>query len=92
MPVASETIEKGVAILRRHGARRVLVFGSALRSPETARDLDLACDGVPPRKYLTALADLTDQLGLPVDLVDLSEESPFTRLVRSRGEVVYESV
>lgn len=91
MSITSETIERGVAILRGHGATRVLLFGSALTSPRTARDLDLACDGLPPRRFLTALADLSEELGLPVDLVDLSGDSAFVETVRRRGRVVYET-
>lgn len=91
MSVSPETVERGVAILKAHGAKRIVLFGSALTSPDAAGDLDLACDGVPPRKFLTALADLSEQLGLPVDLVDLGDGGAFVDVIKRRGKVVYDA-
>jgi predicted nucleotidyltransferase len=90
MAVTPDMVQAAVALLRRHGAERVVVFGSSLTAPETARDLDLACSGVPPRDFLPTLADLADHLAISVDLVDLTDDTPFTRLISRRGKVVYE--
>jgi len=90
MAVSAESLAKSVAILRRHGARRIVLFGSSSTRPGEARDLDMACRGISPREFLRAVGELMDQVDVPVDLVDLTDETPFTRLIEERGEVVYE--
>ena len=79
-----------MAILRRCGATRVVLFGSALGDPEGADDLDLACRGLTGLRFLDAVGDLMDEVPVPVDLVDLSAETPVTRPIEERGRVVYE--
>lgn len=39
-------IQRAIHLAKDYGATRLILFGSALESPESARDLDLACDGV----------------------------------------------
>ena len=90
MPVTAESLERSVEILRSHGATRVLVFGSAKDSPDTARDLDLACAGLTPRAFLDSVGDLLDVMDIAVDLIDLSERSAFTEFVEDNGRVLYE--
>lgn len=62
-------------ILRRHGIRRLVAFGSRARGDATAAsDLDLAAEfakGSPPLALLAAEADLEAELGLKVNLVEI---------------------
>jgi len=90
MSVETAHIRQGAEILRRYGARRVFVFGRAAETPEAAQDLDLAVEGMAPCDYLKALGDLSDELLVPVDLVDLADGPRFAELIRRRGKVVYE--
>jgi len=90
MSVTQSDIDRAVAIVARHGATRVLLFGRAAESGETARDLDLACEGIEPSEFLRVLGDLLDNLPVLVDLVDLSDENPLTSYIRKRGKVIYE--
>ena len=46
MAIQEEQLERAVALAKAYGARRLILFGSALTRPEQARDLDLACDGI----------------------------------------------
>ncbi|MDZ4183932.1 MAG: molybdopterin-guanine dinucleotide biosynthesis protein MobB, partial [Desulfuromonadales bacterium] len=82
---SQQQLEQITALARGYGATRLFLFGSALDSPETARDLDLACDGVPGWKLYELAARLEDELSIPFDLVPLSPPNRFTRLVESRG-------
>ena len=63
------------AILRRHGLTGLVAFGSRARGDATvASDLDLAAvvkAGAGPMAALAAEADLEDELGVPVHLVEL---------------------
>lgn len=90
MPASEQQLKRTVAVLRRHGATRVVLFGSAMASPENAQDLDVACSGLSPKEYLRAVGDLMDELNVPVDLVDLSDRTPFTRMIEEKGRIIYE--
>ena len=63
-------------LVDRHGARRVVLFGSLARGDVTERsDVDLAVEGMQPAAYFTALADLTGLFDSPVDLVEIERAS-----------------
>jgi len=71
----SQEIQKALEILKAYGAKRVVLFGSAARRQTTEadpiRDLDLACEGLPPDCFFEAWGKLLSTLTVPVDLVDL---------------------
>jgi predicted nucleotidyltransferase len=75
-------------VARQFGAKRLLLFGSALENPATARDLDLACAGVPGWKFFELSSALEDTLCVPLDLVPLDPPTPFTRLIEKRACVL----
>ena len=76
-------------LAREYGVRRVLVFGSAASASAEARDIDLAVEGVRPADFFTFYGDLIFSVSKPVDLVDLSPDTRFTRLVRKEGIAIY---
>ena len=79
-------IERATAVLKAAGAREVYVFGSA--ADERMRpdsDVDLAVSGLPPEAFFRAMSDAERALGRPLDLIDLDEETPFTRYLKSEG-------
>jgi len=66
----------------------VCVFGSAARGKlRESSDVDLAVSGLSPEVYFRALARASSLLRRPVDLIDLDEDSPFTRYLKSEGEL-----
>lgn len=72
--------------LREAGAREVYIFGSARTGRlGPASDVDLAVSGLPPEVFFKAMGAARRALGRPVDLVDLDDESPFTRCLREEG-------
>lgn len=73
-----------------YGVERVVLFGSTLRSPETARDIDLGVRGVAPSKFFEYYGELLAACPCSVDLVDLADDTQFTRLIEREGKVVYE--
>jgi len=81
-------LSKAVAVASRFGAERLLLFGSALENPLAARDLDLACAGVPGWKLFELSSALEETLGVPFDLVPLDPPTPFTRLIEKRARVL----
>lgn len=81
-------LTKVVRVARQFGATRLLLFGSALENPAQARDLDLACVGVPGWKLFELSAALEESLGVPLDLVPLDPPTPFTPLIEKRARVL----
>jgi predicted nucleotidyltransferase len=81
-------IERAAAVLRSAGASEVYLFGSA--ATEKMRfdsDVDIAVSGLPPGVFFRAMSDAESALGRPLDLIDLDEDSPFTRYLKSEGEL-----
>ncbi len=74
--------------LKSVGAKEVYVFGSVANGDFQERsDVDLAVSGLPPEKFFEAMGKAGGILSRPLDLVDLDEETPFTRYLREEGEL-----
>ncbi|HNQ90668.1 MAG TPA: DNA polymerase III subunit beta [Verrucomicrobiota bacterium] len=84
----STILSQAAQTAREFGATRLLLFGSAVEHPDHARDLDMACAGVPGWKIFELAAALEERLRLPVDLVPLDPPTAFTRLIEQRGRVL----
>lgn len=82
-PGTAEMLERAVAYLSEHGVRKIAVFGSRVRGEEKPdSDLDLLVE-FPKRTSLLDHAgmeqDLSDMLGVEVDLVSRKGVSPHLR-------------
>ena len=75
-------------IAGRYRVKRVILFGSSL-GKNSHRDIDLAVEGLRAKDFFKFYGDLLFSLPKPVDLVDLSQDSKFTRLVREEGLLIY---
>jgi predicted nucleotidyltransferase len=82
-------IEKIIDMAKLYGARKVLLFGSALLNPETAKDIDLAAD-IPGSKLYGFAAHLEDELKIPVDIVPLLPTNRFVEMITREGKILYE--
>ncbi len=90
MAITEQDIEQTTEIAKDCQAKRVWVFGSVLRNPDTAHDLDIGCEGVPPRQFLRLVGRILDEVGPEVDVVDLGDDNPFTRYIRKHARLIYE--
>ncbi|MBM4313661.1 MAG: DNA polymerase III subunit beta [Deltaproteobacteria bacterium] len=81
-------IDRIVQLARAYGATRVILFGSALDAPQTARDIDIACDGVPGWKLFELAAKIEDELEIPSDIIPLTPASRFTQSIEKRGKIL----
>lgn len=87
-PNLEELLKRSAQVLHAAGARTVYVFGSAATGRMTERsDIDLAVSGLPPRSFIPAKVAAGNVWGRCVDLVDLDEETPFTRYLKREGEL-----
>jgi predicted nucleotidyltransferase len=88
MSIRQDQLDRAIALAKAYGATRLILFGSAETTPEQARDLDLACDGVSGWSFFKLGAELEEELQIPLDLIPLSPPTRFTRLIEQRGRVL----
>ncbi len=84
-------IDDCVVLARQFGATKLILFGSAIDSPSSARDIDFACQGVEGWDLFRLAAQLEELLGKRVDLVPIRANDRFSNYVAHRGRVIYES-
>ncbi len=77
---------KVVDLARSYGAKRLILFGSALDRSHDARDIDLACDGIEGWAIYGFAARLEDELRTTVDVVPLTPETRLTRHIEKVGQ------
>lgn len=79
-----ERIEQAAAALKAAGAREVYLFGSAASGVvREGGDIDLAVTGLPPERFFRAMGIARRILRRPLDLIDLDEDSLFTRYLKT---------
>ena len=78
-----------VDIARRYDVGRILLFGSGADQKREAKDIDLAVEGVQPEQFFSFYGELLFALSKPVDLIDLSNDTKFNRLVYREGIRLY---
>ncbi len=80
--------EKIKEIAKVYGAKRLILFGSAVTNPEKARDIDLACEGIEGWKIFEFGAALEDEFHMPIDVVPLTPPTRFTKYINAKGTVL----
>jgi len=85
MALSQDLFDKITSLAKSYGATRLILFGSAQDSPDTARDIDLACDGVAGWKLYELAAQLEEAINFPLDLVPLTPPNRFTIMIEQRG-------
>ena len=84
-------ITRGLPVLRRHGARRVWLFGSVAAGTARAEsDIDLLAMPVAPADYWALRRELEAALNHPVDLYTQDDDADLVRKVLERGELIDE--
>lgn len=84
--VLEPVISTVAAVLRKHGARDVFVFGSAATGRAGVNsDLDVAIRGLPPERFFAAVAAASRSSDRSIDVIDLDEDSAFVRHLISEG-------
>ena len=78
-----------IDIARRYGVRGILLFGSSADPKREADDIDVAVEGIVPERFFSFYGDLLFSLSKPVDLIDLSSDTKFNKLVYREGIRLY---
>jgi predicted nucleotidyltransferase len=87
MVVTQAHIDYLIELAHEYNARKLILFGSALRTPENARDIDLAADidGTALYEFAGMAENVFD---CTVDIVSLADNTPFTRHILQYGKVL----
>jgi len=89
----AKDVETAVAILRRHGARRIVLYGSLARGDyRMDSDIDLCYEGIPSEDYFRTVAECIMQIPRRVCVVDIKDtRGLFRERIMSEGKVLYEA-
>lgn len=85
MAFSLDQFDKITILAKSYGVTRLILFGSAQDNPESAHDIDLACDGVPGWKLYELAARIEEEINAPLDLVPLTPSTRFTQMIERRG-------
>ena len=89
MSIAHVNLDKAIEVAKEFGASRLVVFGSYVTDPASAKDLDLAVSGINDWTFFELAARLEEALRVPLDLISLDQDSPLTRQAEAHGKVLY---
>ena len=76
-------------LARQYKVSRVLLFGSNKDAGHKGNDIDLAVEGLPASRFFKFYGDLIFNLSQPVDLVDISKPSRFSKMIAAEGITLY---
>jgi len=76
-------------IARQYNVGGIILFGSSADPNRQANDIDLAFEGIVPKEFFRFYGDLLFTLSKPIDLIDLSKNTKFNRLVYREGIRLY---
>ncbi|MDI6781643.1 MAG: DNA polymerase III subunit beta [bacterium] len=86
----SSIIERIIKLSKDYGANCLIMFGSYTETPNSAGDIDIACDGIKGWKIYEFAGQVENELHIPVDIIPLSPPNDFTRLIETKGKVLYD--
>ena len=76
-------------LARRYNVGRILLFGSSTDPNRYSDDIDLAVEGIVPEQFFSFYGELIFALSKPVDLIDLSNDTTFNKLIYRDGIRLY---
>jgi predicted nucleotidyltransferase len=76
-------------IAATYHAKGVVLFGSSLSQDKESRDIDIGVEGIEQKDFFTFYGELLCALSKSVDVVDMSVESRFVKLIRLEGISLY---
>lgn len=79
-----------IELARHYNVGKVILFGSSADPRKEGADIDLAVQDMDPGQFFYLYGDLIFKLSKPVDLVDLSKDTKFNRLIRRHGVALYD--
>jgi len=82
---------KIVELADKYQVNRIILFGSSALSEQIGNDIDLAVEGIVPKKFFEFYGELFFSLSQPVDLIDISDsKSKFANRILRKGIIIYD--
>ncbi len=89
MKTPKKKIAKAAEVFLSLDAEEVYVFGSAaLDQMHRGSDIDFAVRGLPAANFYLAVGRVLEEIRFSVDVIDLGDDTPFTRQLIERGNLV----
>lgn len=88
--ISNEIIQLIIEKSKIYDAKKVVIFGSALTDYESSNDIDIACD-MPGLNMFLFADDLEKSIKKTVDILPISINDPFMKIVNKFGNVIYEA-
>ena len=73
---------------KKYDLSAVILFGSSIEKDD-ANDIDIGIKGIEPELFFDFYAELILALSKRIDIIDLSRENSFNRLIEKEGTVLY---
>ncbi|NUO80927.1 nucleotidyltransferase domain-containing protein [candidate division KSB1 bacterium] len=88
----AQELEKILAVLKQHGARRVILYGSFARGDfRENSDFDLCVDGLSNKDFFVAVTDCLMVAKRPVSITDLKNVHSYLRdRILNEGKVLFD--
>ena len=85
-------VKKIESILIRHGASRIILYGSLARGDyRVDSDIDVCFEGIPNRKYFRVVAEILMETDRRVSMLNFEDAyGHFRERVTKEGKVLYE--
>ncbi len=77
-----------LAYAKKYKLEKVILFGSSKERMD-AKDIDIGVRGIAPHLFFDFCWELYRDLSKPVDVIDLSQDCLFNRLIEKEGRVLY---
>ena len=87
--ISEQDKTKIIDIGNRYHVREILLFGSSIDENRTAKDIDLAVAGIAPEDFFNFYGDLLFEVSQPIDLINLSNDTKFNKLIYRDGIRIY---
>jgi CO dehydrogenase/acetyl-CoA synthase delta subunit len=78
-----------VECAKKYSASRVLLHRSSSDEGDVEDGIVVGVDGIHPPAFFQFEAELARELSVPVDVVDLSTKSSFTKVIEENGVKIY---
>jgi predicted nucleotidyltransferase len=77
-----------ITYAKKYKLTKVILFGSS-KEMANARDIDIGVRGIAPELFFDFCWELYRDLSKPVDVIDLSKDCLFNKLIEKDGLVLY---
>jgi len=78
-----------ISYAKKFNVKEIYLFGSSLNNDKEANDIDLAVRGISSVLFFDFYGKLLRYLSKPVDLINLSKKSRFTKMIEKQAVKIY---